>query len=592
MKSANQIPIVVAVPNEKDKHYNGNSAHGNAIICVASVTIIIIILVTASLTVVNPINNNHTNTIQSNEMYASNYVAAKSSSNDSVSINKPPIAIPFIPKKFEVDSACKDPVWCTIQIPNKSYFKFSPPNDNSKWRQAQVAAANNEHIFLPRILKAVTNPFEVIDGDIHFRSMHYFSDFFVEANRDLSPLVTHKSDNMIKFEEEVKSNSNNKNKRKRLKGKKIHKWEKEGITVIPPKVYDFRRVKRAPIISLGYHGFEQHQGQYYTGKLVDVAWLTRFDLYKQWNDIEQNVNEPFLMFFANNENWGIFSTIFPNRTVDWGSCCNAQQDIEHLEKFLNHNKTLVFLINQHSNITHPKVLTLPRGLPGPDEFSRKLIWDTGKNIIQQSENNNNKRVNLMFTATSSWGPRPQIMRCVAKKFDAIDFEGQHAEGFPGTPEAGTVGAKPRISKEDFYIKLAKAKFCLSLPGLGYDTYRLWEALYLGAIPIIEQNIGLDRTVWRLPVLIVEDYDMVTPELLRTAYIEAIYHADDFEYQRLTQRFWSNFIMNISISKNNDALFELFPMKAVDTEFARPSVPYNCSNNNCGKGTKRTPSSYC
>jgi hypothetical protein len=42
---------------------------------------------------------------------------------------------------------------------------------------------------------------------------------------------------------------------------------------------------------------------------------------------------------------------------------------------------------------------------------------------------------------------------------------------------------------------------------GYDTHRIWEALLLGAIPIVEANpfgSGIEKAFSRLPVLVVPD----------------------------------------------------------------------------------------
>lgn len=33
---------------------------------------------------------------------------------------------------------CDDPLWCHIEMPRKSYFKFDPPTDSLRWKRAQV----------------------------------------------------------------------------------------------------------------------------------------------------------------------------------------------------------------------------------------------------------------------------------------------------------------------------------------------------------------------------------------------------------------------------------------------------------------------
>lgn len=74
------------------------------------------------------------------------------------------------------------------------------------------------------------------------------------------------------------------------------------------------------------------------------------------------IEAPFIFVHANNENWGMFSTYLPNRTADWGSCC-SEKDYGILKKMLDHHKLLMFVVTQHANYSHPKILTLPRGVP-------------------------------------------------------------------------------------------------------------------------------------------------------------------------------------------------------------------------------------
>ena len=97
-------------------------------------------------------------------------------------------------------------------------------------------------------------------------------------------------------------------------------------------------------------------------------------------------------------------------------------------------------------------------------------------------------------------------------------------------------------------------------------------------------------------MLVEDFDEVTPTLLRTAYIEAIYRANagQFEFERLTQSFWWSFIMNVSTANSQEAIYAKFPPESEDATFTRPRVPYDCGadGKKCGPGTKRTPRSSC
>lgn len=82
---------------------------------------------------------------------------------------------------------------------------------------------------------------------------------------------------------------------------------------------------------------------------------------------------------------------------------------------------------------------------------------------------------------------------------------------------------------------------LSRTGLGFDTYRLWETLLMGSIPVVESNAGFDRTYSNLPVLVVRNYSDVTPQLLQRAYPCFLRHARDFNYAHLTEGYWMDLV---------------------------------------------------
>ena len=62
--------------------------------------------------------------------------------------------------------------------------------------------------------------------------------------------------------------------------------------------------------------------------------------------------------------------------------------------------------------------------------------------------------------------------------------------------------------------MAEYKFVISPVGGGFDTYRTWEALVLGCIPIIRRNPLSSTLLAGLPVITVEEWTDVTPDNLR------------------------------------------------------------------------------
>lgn len=56
----------------------------------------------------------------------------------------------------------------------------------------------------------------------------------------------------------------------------------------------------------------------------------------------------------------------------------------------------------------------------------------------------------------------------------------------------------------------------------------------------------------------DDFADVTPDLVAQAYVEAVYHADEWQYERLTLPFWKDMIRKASVDMSSDVFFHHFP----------------------------------
>ena len=258
--------------------------------------------------------------------------------------------------------------------------------------------------------------------------------------------------------------------------KRKYPWESyPNIGDVIPDYYDFRQANRSPIVQFGYFAHSRvNHSQWFDGPLIGNAFVGVSHIYKIWNEVKNHLDVPWILSFNINENWGLLSTEFPNRTIDW-----IERYDKRVDSILNHNKTLLFLVNQHHNMTHPKILTLPRGLPIYTERRAIILWD-----ILRTWSESIQKDTLVFTSGSSWRHRPYITECIAKKFKPEDLQINMVEK----------DLKNKIGVSDYYMKLAKARTGIALSGLGYDTFRLWEYLTLGTVPVLEKGIGLDKTV--------------------------------------------------------------------------------------------------
>ena len=114
--------------------------------------------------------------------------------------------------------------------------------------------------------------------------------------------------------------------------------------------------------------------------------------------------------------------------------------------------------------------------------------------------------------------------------------------------------------DEYNDQLRRSKFIMCPSGLGWDTYRLWEALYFGTIPVVERynrQDGWHRTLENLPIVWVETFEDLNPEFLEREY-EKIVTADfsKYNFEKLTIPYWKSFVESLlpdSYSKVEDII---------------------------------------
>lgn len=361
-------------------------------------------------------------------------------------------------------------------------------------------------------------------------------------------------------------------------GDKEFKWLHRMVDYLRSKhdgwLENFDNKPRAPVVLLGYRKFSHwnHEGSQTGAESMGP------------NEIIDNKNFKIsrkIVAIGNmDENWGWLSTYFLNRTVTWAlTLRNAHggEDNPLHPKFtypedqmafmLNNPNLVMMVVSQHHNYTHPKVISLPLGL-----VEAKDMW----HAMNRAARSGAKKENLLFSAGSNYAYRTKIRACVAENLGSA---------FTMTKE--------KVNKEAYRMKLLGSAASLCMPGLGYDTYRLWETLASGAMAVMERGMGMDRTFYKLPVMLLDDFAELTALNLRQAYVEALYLADKWEYERMTRRYWEQLIFTVSEASSIDYLLEKHPMHAIDLNFTRPLVPFDCeAMGGCGKGTKRVPKKSC
>ncbi len=88
--------------------------------------------------------------------------------------------------------------------------------------------------------------------------------------------------------------------------------------------------------------------------------------------------------------------------------------------------------------------------------------------------------------------------------------------------------------------MAEYKFALSPAGFGPDCFRNWEALLVGTIPIIKSGT-IDTLFTDLPVLIIDKWTDITPELLEQKWQE--FTSKRFNIEKLYIEYWAQKIFS-------------------------------------------------
>lgn len=103
-----------------------------------------------------------------------------------------------------------------------------------------------------------------------------------------------------------------------------------------------------------------------------------------------------------------------------------------------------------------------------------------------------------------------------------------------------------ISRKLFFEKLSKSQFSICPRGNAGDTFRLWDSLYLGTIPIVLKEFAFHKELTDLPILFLDnlhDFEKLSRKQLSDIYDRYLdYH---WNYEKLKLSFWKKRISQYS-----------------------------------------------
>ncbi len=95
-----------------------------------------------------------------------------------------------------------------------------------------------------------------------------------------------------------------------------------------------------------------------------------------------------------------------------------------------------------------------------------------------------------------------------------------------------------LTREQFFEILRQSKFSVCPRGNAFDTFRFWDCLYVGTIPIVVKEAVFHEELLDLPILFLSSYEEFSE--LTASFLEETYEKmlrKRFNYEKLKSNFW-------------------------------------------------------
>ena len=221
--------------------------------------------------------------------------------------------------------------------------------------------------------------------------------------------------------------------------------------------------------------------------------------------------------------------------------------------YLDDPKIIGWFGQNLENCSHPKIHPIPIGLAN-------RCWEHG-NIdivanVQKMKPYIEKDIFLYLNISTSTYPTERNI--VAKTFSSKSF-------------CYNATQKPFQS---YLEDLARSKFVLSPRGNGLDCHRTWEALLMGAIPIVKTS-SLDPLFENLPVLIVKDWSEINETFLHQSYKKM--QSVEYHFEKLFIDYW----LNLIDSYKTRTPIQCFYKKSAEQYSSGNAITYSLSGGRLG-----------
>ena len=167
-------------------------------------------------------------------------------------------------------------------------------------------------------------------------------------------------------------------------------------------------------------------------------------------------------------------------------------------RFKSKPNSIIKWFAENAIYEHPDLISIPIGLENHYGSSKGNFTNHDWLINNINSLQKNPKDTSLYCNWSSVNPNTK------QEFRKNIIETLEKSGFDLTIESG-------LTYENYCTSMASHQFVICPPGNGVDTHRLWEALYLGCIPItLKHRIYRD---YNLPIIQVNNWNEVNEDLL-------------------------------------------------------------------------------
>jgi hypothetical protein len=179
--------------------------------------------------------------------------------------------------------------------------------------------------------------------------------------------------------------------------------------------------------------------------------------------------------------------------------------------FLEDDKILAWF-GSNPNIKHPKIVGLPLGL-------ESIVWKNGN-------------IDFYYDAIANYPVEKKHL--LYMNFSLKNDPLSRLQVYQIFSEKPYCFIANENGWEKYFQEICESKFVLCPGGRGGDSFRVWESLIFGSVPIVKSSV-LDPLYDDLPVVIVQDWCEITEEFLEKKYLEL--EKKQFCYQKLFSSYW-------------------------------------------------------